>query len=166
INSVYMYINSGFQLEQFAHGKEELRHSRYSGKNNHEISKLNSNFEGSSASPYGSKFSRNSRFKAAAAAGTEEAFSLRSLPTEMAFPASPIPAKTIISPGTFPDTTLPISDWTPQTDGIEVSLPSDLIVEKSSSKDDVNAYIEKMLCGNGTNARKRLPVFVDICPDC
>lgn len=67
----------------------------------------------------------------------------------MALPASPVPAKQL-------------PEWTPQIDGIEVSLPYDLAVEKSPSKEDVDAYIEKVLYG--TYQRQRLPVFVEICP--
>ncbi|KAL1564669.1 hypothetical protein AAHA92_06980 [Salvia divinorum] len=143
---------------QFAHGKEELRHHRFSGKIKLEISKTNSNFEGSSPSPYGSKLYRNSQVNAASA--EVEAFSLPPLSPEMAFPASPIPAKQVLGTRAFPVTALLVSDWTPQSDGIEVTLPC---VEKNPSKEDVDAYIENVLYG--AKAKKRLPVFVEICPD-
>ncbi|KAI3445701.1 hypothetical protein Pfo_002366 [Paulownia fortunei] len=106
---------------QFAHGKEELRPPRSSGKIKIETFKLNNSLEGSSPSSYGTKYPPISQVKAAA------------------------------------------SDWTPQDDGIEVTLPSDSTEEKNPSTEDVDAYIEKVLYG--TNSRKRLPVFVEICPD-
>ncbi|XP_057803951.1 uncharacterized protein LOC131019427 [Salvia miltiorrhiza] len=144
---------------QFAHGKEELRHHRwFPGKIKLEISKLNSSIEGSSPSPtpspHGSKFLRNSQVKAAAAAG-EEAFSLPSLSS-----LSPIPAKLVSGTSAIPNTALLISEWTPQVDGIEATLPC---VGKSPPKEDVSAYIESILYGAKT--KKRLPVFVEICPD-
>lgn len=78
----------------------------------------------------------------------------------MAFAASPIPAKQLSGTSAIPDTTLLVADWTPQIDGIEVTLPC---VEKSPSKEDVDAYIENVLYG--AKAKKRLPVFVEIRPD-
>ncbi|XP_042008604.1 zinc finger CCCH domain-containing protein 24-like [Salvia splendens] len=129
----------GSQCE-FAHGKEELRHHRFSGKTKLEISKPNSSFEGSSdssPSPCGSELNRNSHVRAAAAeAEGEEAFSMP--------PLSPIPAEEISGTSTVPDTTMLVSDWTPRTDGIKVSLPC---VDKSPSKEDVGAYMENVLYG-------------------
>ncbi|XP_042005393.1 uncharacterized protein LOC121754110 isoform X2 [Salvia splendens] len=83
---------------QFAHGKEELRHHRFSGKTKLKISKPNSSFVGSSdssPSPCGSEFNRNSQVKAAAA---EEAFSMP--------PLSPVPAEEVSGTSTVPDTTI------------------------------------------------------------
>lgn len=116
---------------------------------------MNSSFEGSSPSPYSSKLNRNSRVNAASA--EVEAFSLPPLSPEMAFPASPIPAKRVSGTRAIP---LLYSDWTPESDGIEITLPCG---EKSPSKEDVDAYIENVLYG--AKAKKRLPVFVQICPD-
>ncbi|XP_042058573.1 uncharacterized protein LOC121802945 [Salvia splendens] len=143
---------------QFAHGKEELRHHRFSGKIKLEISKLNSSFEGSSPSPYSSKFNRNSRVNAVSA--EVEAFSVPPLSPEMVFPASPISAKQVSGTRAIPVTALLCSDWTPESDGIEITLPC---VEKSPSKEDVDAFIANVLYG--AKAKKRLPVFVEICPD-
>ncbi|KAL1534310.1 zinc finger CCCH domain-containing protein 24-like [Salvia divinorum] len=135
---------------QFAHGKEELRHHRFSGKAKLEVSKPNSSFEGTSdsiPSPCVSEFNRNSQVKAAAAeAKREEAFSLP--------PLSPIPAEEVSGTSTA-------LDWTPRNDGIEVSLPC---VGKSPSKEeDVGAYMENVLYG--AKVKKRLPVFAGICSD-
>ncbi|KAL0422348.1 UNVERIFIED_CONTAM: hypothetical protein Slati_3257700 [Sesamum latifolium] len=73
----------------------------------------------------------------------------------------PFPAATANT--TLPPPPPPRSDWTPADDGIEVSLPLGSTEEKNPSKQDVDAYIEKALYG--TKPRKRLPVFVEICPD-
>ncbi|KAK6156886.1 hypothetical protein DH2020_011134 [Rehmannia glutinosa] len=139
----------------FAHGKEELRPPRSSGKIKPEIFKSNNSLEGSSlSSSYGTNYPPTSQIKAS----TEELFPVASVPTRMAaFSTSPVQVKQF-SANT---TSLPRSDWTPQDDGIEVTLPTE--EEKNPSKEDVDAYIEKVL--SGTNSRKRLPVFVEICPD-
>ncbi|KAL8521064.1 hypothetical protein ACS0TY_011564 [Phlomoides rotata] len=144
---------------QFAHGKEELRPHRSSSKLKPEIFELNSSLEGSSSS-YGSKSPPIRRVKASA----EEAVSQPSTPTEMALPKSPLkiiqPSESIIPSSTITNTALLKSDWTPENDGIEVSLP---FGEKNPSTEDVDAYMEKVLYGTPT--RKRLPVFVRILPD-
>ncbi|KAL0365112.1 UNVERIFIED_CONTAM: hypothetical protein Sangu_0608800 [Sesamum angustifolium] len=62
-----------------------------------------------------------------------------------------------------PPTPTSRSDWTPEDDGIEVSLPLGSTEGKKPTKQDVDAQIDKVLYG--TKSRKRLPVFVEICPD-
>ncbi|OMO86877.1 Zinc finger, CCCH-type [Corchorus olitorius] len=53
------------------------------------------------------------------------------------------------------------TDWSPQDDGIDVTLPS--LSGKTPSRGDVDAYIDKILYGPAT--RRRLPVFSAICPE-
>ncbi|GFP98666.1 zinc finger protein zfs1 [Phtheirospermum japonicum] len=147
---------------QFAHGKEELqRPPRSSGKIKHEIFKSNINLEGSASPSYGKNYSPISQAKSLSAA--EEAFSSPSLPSAMAFSTAPVQVKHL-SGSAIPSSTAPKaysrrSDWSPLDDGIEINLP----FAKNPSKGDVDAYIEKVL--SGTNSGKRLPVFVEICPD-
>ena len=76
-------------------------------------------------------------------------------------PLSPVPAEEVSETNTVPDTTMLVSDWNPRTDGIEVSLPC---VDTSPSEEDVGAYMENVLYGAKVK-KKRLPVFVGICPD-
>ncbi|KAK4438219.1 Zinc finger protein zfs1 [Sesamum alatum] len=153
---------------QFAHGREELRPPRPSGKIKVETFKLNNNLEGSTPSSYGTKYPPISQVKPPPpqppppAAAAAEPFSLPSPPTGMDFPTPQLPGSTISS-STTANTTPPRSDWIPADDGIEVSLPIGSTEGKNPSKQDVDSYIEKVLYG--TKPRKRLPVFVEICPD-
>ncbi|KAL0335152.1 UNVERIFIED_CONTAM: hypothetical protein Sradi_4727100 [Sesamum radiatum] len=155
---------------QFAHGREELRPPRSSGKIKLETSKLNSNLEGSTPSSYGTKYPPISQVKTPSTSRTL----LISITTNGNGP----PHITRPSQTTFwkyqfqqrnrkyysaPPTPTSRSDWTPEDDGIEVSLPLGSTEGKKPTKQDVDAQIEKMLYG--TKSRKRLPVFVEICPD-
>ncbi|KAL6494559.1 hypothetical protein OROGR_031359 [Orobanche gracilis] len=151
---------------QFAHGKEELqRLSRSSGKIKLEIFKSNNNLEGSPSSSYGTKTPIQSKSPSSPAAA-EESFPLPSLPTDMAFSTSPVQVKQL-SGNTIPSSKIPTSptrsEWTPVDDGIEVILPFGSTEVKNPSKEDVHAYIQNVL--SGTSTRKRLPVFVEICPE-
>ncbi|XP_051147145.1 uncharacterized protein LOC127262487 [Andrographis paniculata] len=143
---------------QFAHGKEELRPPRSSGKPKFEIFKLTGNSEGLSSSSYGTKYTPISQAR-------PEEESTMSLRTGMAFPKpqqQPQPAV-----GTNKDSTppKPKSDWSPLDDGISFKLlRAGSSEEKSPSKEDLDSYIEKVLYG-GNNSRKRLPVFREICRD-
>ncbi|KAK6253219.1 hypothetical protein QUC31_014939 [Theobroma cacao] len=51
--------------------------------------------------------------------------------------------------------------WSPQDDGIDVTLPS--LPGKTPSREDVHAYIDGVLYGPAT--KRRLPVFSAICPE-
>ncbi|XP_012828281.1 PREDICTED: uncharacterized protein LOC105949527 [Erythranthe guttata] len=120
---------------QFAHGKEELRSPRSSGKIKIEISKSNSSSSvGSNSSSYGKKRSPISKVKAA-----------------------PSPSGSANSTTTIPDSNPPRSDWSPCDDGIDTTIPC------GSMEEDVDAYIARVLYG--TNSRKRLAVFEEICPE-
>ncbi|KAL0357104.1 UNVERIFIED_CONTAM: hypothetical protein Scaly_1396100 [Sesamum calycinum] len=151
---------------QFAHGREELRPPRSSGKIKLETSKLNSNLEGSTPSSYGTKYPPISQVKTPPPA---EPFSFPSPPTGMDLLTSPVQVKQLSgstsSSSATANTTPPTSrsDWTPEDDGIEVSLPLGSTEGKKPTKQDVDAQIDKVLYG--TKSRKRLPVFVEICPD-
>ncbi|KAL3638109.1 hypothetical protein CASFOL_017979 [Castilleja foliolosa] len=150
----------GFEC-QFAHSKEELqRPPRSSGKSKHEIFKSNSNLEGSSSPSYGKNYSTTIQTKSPS---SEEAFSSPTSSAAMAFSKVPVQVKHLsgsaILSSTAPRTYQPRSDWSPLDDGIEINLPS----AKNPSKEDVDAYIEKVL--SAPTSRKRLPVFVEICPE-
>ncbi|OMO99100.1 Zinc finger, CCCH-type [Corchorus capsularis] len=53
------------------------------------------------------------------------------------------------------------TNWSPQDDGIDVTLPS--LSGKTPSRGDVDAYIDKILYGPAT--RRRFPVFSAFCPE-
>ncbi|KAF4376265.1 hypothetical protein CsatB_015192 [Cannabis sativa] len=53
-------------------------------------------------------------------------------------------------------------DWCLQDDGIIVALPCSSSTKKSPSRESINAYINGVLYGP---AKKRLPVFSEICSD-
>ncbi|KAF5951918.1 hypothetical protein HYC85_009862 [Camellia sinensis] len=55
------------------------------------------------------------------------------------------------------------TDWSPEDDGIEVTLPCSSSPEKIPSREAVDAYINNVLYG--PSRRKRLPVFAEICPE-
>ncbi|KAL8061035.1 hypothetical protein ABFS82_02G062500 [Erythranthe guttata] len=151
---------------QFAHGKEELRSPRSSGKIKIEISKSNSSSSvGSNSSSYGKKRSPISKVKAAAETEAEEEviIPLPPEPIKMALLTSPLqlkqpsPSGSANSTTTIPDSNPPRSDWSPCDDGIDTTIPC------GSMEEDVDAYIARVLYG--TNSRKRLAVFEEICPE-
>ncbi|XP_011087836.1 mRNA decay activator protein ZFP36-like isoform X2 [Sesamum indicum] len=157
---------------QFAHGREELRLPRSSGRTKLETFKLNNNLEGSTPSSYGTKYPPISQVKTPPPPlppAAAEPFSFPSPPTGMDFPTSPSQVKQLSGSTSSSSATAnttpppPRSDWTPGDDGIDVSLPLGSTEKKNPSKQDVDAHIEKVLYG--TKSRKRLPVFVEICPD-
>ncbi|XVE49591.1 hypothetical protein DITRI_Ditri01bG0094200 [Diplodiscus trichospermus] len=53
------------------------------------------------------------------------------------------------------------TNWSPQDDGIDVTLPS--FTGKTPSRAEVDAYIDSVLYGPTT--RRRLPVFSALCPE-
>lgn len=54
-------------------------------------------------------------------------------------------------------------NWSPQDDGIEVTLPCH--PSKTPPRVKVDEYIDTVLCCPTTAARRRLPVFTKICPE-
>ncbi|KAL2513651.1 uncharacterized protein Fot_27668 [Forsythia ovata] len=147
---------------QFAHGKEELcpRPIPSSSKNKLEICESYNISGGSSSSSYGTKC-RFGPHQVKAAPGPPIS---PPLPIPMALPASPIEVKQTsdaVVNSTPSTNTLTTSDWTPQDDGIEVTLPCGSTERENPSREDEDAYIKKVLYGTGS--RKRLPVFAEFC---
>ncbi|KAJ8763113.1 hypothetical protein K2173_023318 [Erythroxylum novogranatense] len=54
-----------------------------------------------------------------------------------------------------------VNNWTPFDDGIEIILPSQVVL--FPSREDVDAHIDDVLYG--PILKKRLPVFTEICPE-
>nr|XP_017249306.1 PREDICTED: uncharacterized protein LOC108220134 [Daucus carota subsp. sativus] len=54
------------------------------------------------------------------------------------------------------------SDWSPLDDDIEVALPCSSSADKALSREEVDAYINRVLYG--PSKRKTLPAFAAICP--
>ncbi|XP_042005392.1 uncharacterized protein LOC121754110 isoform X1 [Salvia splendens] len=140
---------------QFAHGKEELRHHRFSGK-----TKLKDRSPNQTAVLWDQAIQAHLHV---ALSSTETAKSR--LPQQKRhsqchhYHQSQLKkflelarSRTLLY--------MLVSDWTPRTDGIEVCLPC---VDKSSSEEDVGAYMENVLYG--AKVKRRLPVFVGICSD-
>ncbi|KAH7575631.1 hypothetical protein ACOSP7_004585 [Xanthoceras sorbifolium] len=188
---------------QFAHGKEEVRPTRFSVmKNKSEICK--SYITGSCL--YGSKchFVHQMMTDSALVFTTQtdsptkpEQAAIKTPKTPLAFTNGPEHTnKTFITPTAFkfeqPSKTPTITiksdqtnkipnsiakavptggtsitnvtgkdNWSPEDDGIEVVLPSHS--DNSPSKKDVDAYINSVLYQ--PSARRRLPVFAEICPE-
>ncbi|KAI3448280.1 hypothetical protein Pfo_004945 [Paulownia fortunei] len=89
---------------------------------------------------------------------------LPSVPRPMALPTSSLQAEqtsvSTISSSNTPNTTLPHLDWTPQDDGIDVTLPCVSTEKKNPSREDVEAFMRNILYGPGSG--RRLPAFNDI----
>ncbi|XP_050376273.1 uncharacterized protein LOC126793715 isoform X2 [Argentina anserina] len=125
---------------QFLLGKENLRPTRFPGKNKSELCKSTPRSGSCAPSP-------KSRlvYQIMASAVTEAVAAVTSSPKLKRTSETPI-------------TAICCGDWSPQDDGIEVSLPSS--TEKLPSKADVDEYITASLYGPTT--RRRLPVFDEI----
>ncbi|KAJ0111893.1 hypothetical protein Patl1_02345 [Pistacia atlantica] len=140
---------------QFAHGKYELRPTRFSSiKNKSEAQICKAYITGSCV--YGAKC----RF-------VHPVIKTRIAATMV--PEKTTTTKTSINPITLklgedsqnPSSSTTKENWSPLDDGIEVaSLPSR---SDNLSREKIDAYIDSVLyC---PSARKRLAVFADICPD-
>lgn len=88
-------------------------------------------------------------------------------PTEPPVACATIP---IVSPlkletATTSTITFTSTDWSPQDDGIEITLPpsTSSSTVKATSREEVDAYIHSIL--HGPPRTKRLQVFADICPE-
>ncbi|XP_073274136.1 uncharacterized protein [Primulina huaijiensis] len=149
---------------QSAHGKEDLRPPRFSGKNKLEIFKQYISSSGSSSSSHGKKSCSVQQIIASSTAAA--ALSLPTPPT-MASSTSTLEIKpnyASIDDSKVPNPALSCSNWSPLDDGIEVVLPLGLSERKKNpSKEDLEAQIQKILYGIGST--KRLPVFLNICTD-
>ncbi|KAF5444140.1 hypothetical protein F2P56_036640 [Juglans regia] len=139
---------------QFAHGKEELRPTRFPAKNKSEMYKSCS---GTGSGIYGAK--NRHVHQVVAAAGTVAAAAAATTQTrspakpETASPRQPEDMKK------KPKTTISRNNWSPQDDGIETLLPHSSS-KKPPSRTDVDAHIDYTLYG--PTPRKRLAVFADI----
>ncbi|XP_041014718.1 uncharacterized protein LOC121257654 isoform X1 [Juglans microcarpa x Juglans regia] len=140
---------------QFAHGKEELRPTRFPAKNKSEVQMYKS-CSGTGSGTYGAK----SRYvhQVVAAAGTVAAAAATTQTRSPAKPETASPRK----PEDMkkkPKTTISWNNWSPQDDGIETLLPHSSS-KKPPSRTDVDAHIDSILYG--PTPRKRLAVFADI----
>ncbi|KAG2703778.1 hypothetical protein I3843_06G144000 [Carya illinoinensis] len=142
---------------QFAHGKEELRPTRFPAKNKSEAQMYKSS-SGTGSGTYGAK----SRYvhpvvaaagTVAAAAGTMPTRTRSPAKAETASPRKPEDKKK------KPKTTITRNNWSPQDDGIETVLPHSSS-KKPPSRTDVDTHIDSILYG--PTPRKRLAVFADI----
>ncbi|XP_058191882.1 uncharacterized protein LOC131308862 isoform X2 [Rhododendron vialii] len=150
---------------QFAHGKEEVRPSRFPSKTKSEICK---SYSGSGSCSYGAKCRFSHHKVITASSPTERAVAaVKAAKTQSISPIKPensndstssSGSKTIRSSITVTNT-----DWSPMDDGIMVSLPSSASVDEIPSREAVDAYINSVLYGPPHG--KRLPVFAEICPE-
>uniref|UniRef100_A0A5B6YYC1 C3H1-type domain-containing protein n=1 Tax=Davidia involucrata TaxID=16924 RepID=A0A5B6YYC1_DAVIN len=139
---------------QFAHGKEELRPSRFHNKNKSETCK---SFTSLGSCTYGAKC-RFVHHQVMTAPPLIEPAAAVAAVTQTVSPTKSEQASS--GSGTI---TFTSSDWSPQDDGIEVALPSSVSADKTPSREDVDAYLHSVLYG--PIRRKRLPVFAEICPE-
>ncbi|KAA8536489.1 hypothetical protein F0562_028967 [Nyssa sinensis] len=172
---------------QFAHGKEELRPTRFLNKSKSEAQTCKS-FTSSGSCTYGSKC-RFVHHQVMAAVPPIEPPPPPPPPAVMATPkavspikseqasASPIESAVAttqrvsalksdqVTTTTSSSSSIGCSstDWSPQDDGIEVALPPSVSTGKTPSREDLDAYTQSVLYG--PVRRKRLPVFAEICPE-
>ncbi|GMP39110.1 hypothetical protein CsSME_00010078 [Camellia sinensis var. sinensis] len=146
-----------FLLLQFAHGKEEVRPSRFPIKNKSEAQMCKS-YSSSGSCSYGAKCRFVHHQVVAASSPTEPAVTDVALAkTQTISPVKPENSSGSLS------VTVTNTDWSPEDDGIEVTLPCSSSPEKIPSREAVDAYINNVLYG--PSRRKRLPVFAEICPE-
>ncbi|KAK8558793.1 hypothetical protein V6N13_098429 [Hibiscus sabdariffa] len=149
---------------QFAHGKEEVRPSSCSFR-----SKSEARMYKSYASTYDSSLNR----KTAAIIAQKESsirpeYTSQRSSTPMKPENIPLTANIAMKPKTKKASTSTIRPdisitngtyWSPQDDGIDVTLLSSPV--KALSRGDTDAYIDSVLYGPAT---RRLPVFSSFCP--
>ncbi|KAL1831790.1 hypothetical protein ACET3Z_001441 [Daucus carota] len=204
---------------QFAHGKEELRPTRFFNKSKSETQICRAYSSGTCS--YGSQCRFSHEQTNSPASGTDSPFTLASrtvsqnnspasatdspipasktqavLPIKLEkamnySPVSMIPSKpgtvspinlekpmTCAGKTSITPTVSPIklqnamdcsesfifanSDWSPLDDDIEVALPCSSSADKALSREEVDAYINRVLYG--PSKRKTLPAFAAICP--
>ncbi|KAJ7946682.1 Zinc finger protein like [Quillaja saponaria] len=140
---------------QFAHGKEELRPTRFPIKNkselnSHKNAQLSKSYTSTGSCPYGPQSRFAQQLKAAAETEAEVTKSQ---------PASP--ATTELAVQTLA-TTITVKNWLPQDDNIEVVLPN-CSSDEPLSREDFDAYILDILYGPTT--KRRLPAFAVVCSE-
>lgn len=126
---------------QFAHGKEELRPTRLHNK---------SKFEAQACKTYAITGSSTNSSKHR---------SVHPVAAVAALAPQPGAAMTVVQNTSI--ITAKNSNWSPQDDGIEVSLPSSS--GKHTSREEIDFYIHGLLFG--PPPRKRLPCFTQLCPE-
>ncbi|KAM7470436.1 hypothetical protein LguiA_008619 [Lonicera macranthoides] len=87
-------------------------------------------------------------------------------PTEppVSYATIPIVSPLKLETATTSTITFTSTDWSPQDDGIAITLPSSTSsTVKATSREEVDAYIHSIL--HGPPRTKRLQVFADICPE-
>ncbi|KAK9286899.1 hypothetical protein L1049_015306 [Liquidambar formosana] len=136
---------------QFAHGKEELRPTRFITKNKSEAQMCKS-YATTGCCMYGTKCRFVHQVMTAAAAAAAEA----EVAASTAHTASPI------KPEHASSGTITSGEWSPLDDGIEAVLPYSS-TGKPPAREDVDAYICRVLYG--PTGRRRLPVFAEIYPE-
>ncbi|XP_057465521.1 uncharacterized protein LOC130755182 [Actinidia eriantha] len=152
---------------QFAHGKEEVRPSRFPTKNKSEAQTCKS-YSSSGTCSYGSKcrFAHH-QVTTSAISPTGPSVTATILATTQTISLSSIKAENSSESGSKSTSsgkvTVASTDWSPLDDGIEVSLPSSASTNEIPSREAVNAYINSVLYGPSRG--KRLPVFAEICPE-
>ncbi|XP_057976288.1 uncharacterized protein LOC131163656 [Malania oleifera] len=178
---------------QFAHGKEELRPTRFPNKMSRLSEMVCKSYTGTGSCTYGSKCRFVHHQPAASTAVTTAAAGSPAAPPlpQKASPNNITPADRgpTITITTTTTTSIPTastcwsrsrSSWLPQDDGIDITLPHDPPSSSSSSssanenqqlptssRDEVEAYIQSVLSSStrGRSTRTRLPAFAEICPD-
>ncbi|XP_073147952.1 uncharacterized protein [Henckelia pumila] len=149
---------------QFAHGKEELRPPRFSGKNKLEIFKTYNSSSGSGSSSRGRNSCSVNKIIAASATAS---LLLPIPPTPIVSSIYTLEINTksgSIDDSKYPNPALLSSNWSPLDDGIEVILPlGSSERQKNPWKEDLEAEIQKALYCTGST--KRLPVFLNISTD-
>lgn len=136
----YLCLNHWLQI-RFAHGKEELRPTRLHNK---------SKFEAQACKTYAITGSSTNSSKHR---------SVHPVAAVAALAPQPGAAMTVVQNTSI--ITAKNSNWSPQDDGIEVSLPSSS--GKHTSREEIDFYIHGLLFG--PPPRKRLPCFTQLCPE-
>lgn len=134
---------------QFAHGQEEMRPLQNRFRTDYVVQFMDPYY-----SPLSSPFSSSSKKispETTAPAPTKEARKSKSKKASLTQPND----TRSVTPN------LTSTDWSPMDDGIVVELPSS--TGKAPSRQAVDEHIHSVICG--PSQKKRLPVFVDICPE-
>lgn len=172
---------------QFAHGKEELRPSRFPSRNKSEKQVCKS-YASTGSCMYGSRCRLIHPVIMETTAVISGADSPSSLTTTKQSPSatvkplvdtsnthnstmkhgspylSPVYSNyltTKLNSSKSPKVVTVVSSWSPLDDFIEVALPSH--PEKTPSRAEIDKHIQEVLYGPST--RKRLPVFTEFCPE-
>ncbi|KAL6964317.1 hypothetical protein U1Q18_035373 [Sarracenia purpurea var. burkii] len=147
---------------QFAHGKEEVRPSRFPNKNKTEPQTCKS-YSSSGSCSYGAKCRFAHHQVTTTASPTEPAVTAEPAKTQTILPIKADNSNNSSRSRSGNSTTATNTDWCPLDDGSEVALPFSASTDEIPSREGVNAYINGVLYG--PSRAKRLPVFAEICPE-